>query len=427
MESSKGQFNFYKNSLSVLYWIKDLQVSLFGDILTGDLKFKNIQSWYTFQLTLLLVSGQLNLFDQNKIAIFANLYTNFNLIIDVCLSASLVLCATWAMGRKTNKIQLVIFTAINALCLCCLKYVLVRDNFTIWNEESYFVYLVAFIIFILYDYVVTVERAKNQPLLIGLILSSYIAFSWVLSYQILFLIYSILFILQIWLRNIFVKELYKISLLFGVDFIFFNIIEKLYLLSLIYAGVILLFSLILYLMNKNYNIVINFETALNNRREFSILAIPIIIIVASLFIGLMQKSNDLFLLSSQGVFLLYPLFELLFNTNKLLYTVVFSYVLLIASVIWIFYRHNKVFGRVKMPIDILAINFLTFYNPYAVRTLKTLVYINLEMSNVAILIISLYVIILWVLNKIHNQFFSFIKIKSIRKKQIIYNIEVRKY
>lgn len=383
---NSSEFNRYKNTLTILSWLKYNPVSFFNDsTLFNFLQFKPFQAWYSFQLLLVLITR----IDPYQ---YKDLIIPFSIMIDSFIAGSIFLTMYYSLTNlKSQKGKWILLIASIIIFLGSKSILLYYDTAS-WSEKQYFIYLIFYSIILMLKYGSTSYRIRNLPLAIGVVLGGYVAFSWENSYPMLFLMYAFIFMLQRSFINNFTKDLFKISIVPFVNFIFFNIIQQLYLQVFIFGGILLLFVTISILMNRNYLVVTKFEIFIKERNILALLAIPIVFAIISVCMAL-SKHESIFSQDQNYLNFLYIWVSFIQNDSiRNWSTYSLAIILLIFCMIWIFIRYRLKTNPFISSIDLVVISYITFYNPIGVRFLN-LIYPDLIRQNGIIMVVLLIVMI----------------------------------
>ncbi|WP_338985298.1 hypothetical protein [Spiroplasma endosymbiont of Diplazon laetatorius] len=383
---SNENFSRHKNTLAILYWLKDNPVSFFNDsTLFNFLGFRPFQGWYSFQLsTIMMVNAQPYQ--------YKDLLVPMTLILDAFVLSSIFATFYESFCQKDKfKNKSLIFVS-SLLLFVITRIVLWRMDYSIFSGEIMLLYLILYATTMLLRYTTFNNRERYNPILVGIILGGYISFSWDSSYQILFLLYAFIFTIQRRFTQNFTKDILKIALFPMFGFIFYNIILSLYLQVVIFGGILFVMIITTYLMNKNYSFVVKFETFLENRNTFTVLFVPIFFMTISTAFILAFNEN-IMSESYNSLNILYMWLSFIKNNiAKQLITFIISMSLLAASIVWVFFRKKIKHDLLSNIVDLFLISYLTFYNPISVRFINTF-YPKMFETNGIVLLVLLFVMI----------------------------------
>ncbi|AGR41819.1 hypothetical protein [Spiroplasma diminutum] len=376
-------FSRHKNTLAILYWLKDNPVSFFNDsTLFNFLGFKPFQGWYTFQLsTIIMVDAQPYQ--------YRDLIIPLLIILDAFLITSIlfIFYESFSINEK-------IWTRIRIFILSLLVFIITRVifwyfNYSIFGGEMILIYLIMYATTMLLRYTSSNIRERFNPIFVGIVLGGYISFSWDSSYQILFLVYAFVFAIQRKFNQNFTKDVLQIAIFPLIGFIFYNIILNLYLQAIIFGGILLLMFLTSYLMNKRYSFVAKFELFLESRSIFTILLVPIFFMTLSTAFILAFNEN---VLSEKynSLNILYLWLSIIKNNiARQFLTFVLSMFLLAGSFVWIFFRKRIKCSAFSNIVDLFLISYLTFYNPISVRFISVFYPKMFETNGIVLIVLLL--------------------------------------
>ncbi|WP_134297137.1 hypothetical protein [Spiroplasma gladiatoris] len=398
--NTTSEFSRHKNILSILSWLKDNPVSFFNNAtLFNFLGFRPFQGWYTFELALLMLTSAQSYQYQDVLI-------PFTFIIDIVLCASIFITMFESFEKtfsKTNKFILLL-VSLFTFTITKVGFIYLNDNF--WTGDTIFSYLIFYVIILSLRYTTLNYRERKVPIFIGLVMGGYISFAWNSSYQVLFIIYCILFIIQKKYSQNFTKDFLKISLFAIVDLVFFNLVSKYYLQTILFAALFLLLIVTSYFMSKRYAAVVKFETFVDRRINLVTLILPLGFMIVSIAMAL--KNNKSFV-DPQESYLNFLYVWTSFSSNDVLrfwVTFVVAISILVISFIWIFIRKKFKINILSAVVDLVLINYLTFYNPIVVRFIN-LIYPMMSQSNGLIMIVEgavlINVLAYWCFNKIENK------------------------
>ncbi|AOG60073.1 hypothetical protein SHELI_v1c01180 [Spiroplasma helicoides] len=391
-------FARHKNMLSILSWLKDNQVSFFNNAtLFKFLGFKPFQGWYTFQLAVTL------LFNTQSYQ-FKDIIVPFTFILDIFLTSSIFIFMFDSFHKLQSAraykkyslmgVSLFIFTGTKT------AFLLFGNSF--WLGDTIFIYLIFYVMILGLRYTGIKYRERSNPIFIGTVLGGYISFSWDNSYQVLFIIYCLLFLVQRRYRQNFTKDILKLSLFPIIDLVFFNIILGYYIQTTLFLAILLLLFIVIYIMSKNYSNIIKFETFVDDKINWVTLILPVVFMGVSIAITLGSNQS---LISAEDTYLnfLYDWTAVFSNVNlRFWITSSLAMFILAISFLWIFIRKKFNTSILTGMVDLLLINYLTFYNPIVVKFIN-LIYPMMLQSNGIIIIIQgavlLNVIIYWLFNR----------------------------
>ncbi|AHI53518.1 hypothetical protein SSABA_v1c01060 [Spiroplasma sabaudiense Ar-1343] len=405
-----GNFAEYKTSLTILEWLKDNPVSLFNsnNTLFNFLGFKPIQSWYTFQLSMILLTG-------SQPFEYDSLILTFNFFLESFILASILITVAIRFNEVQHQGYRQIGLVSTILLFIMLKFFLGFIDFAIWNELTYFIYLIFYAITLLISYSSPKFREANLPMVIGFLLAGYISFSWENSYPMIFLLYCIVFTLQSTLSKNYTKDIIKIIMFPLINLIFFNVLQRLYVQAVIFSVIILIFFLVIYFMTKNYSKIIKFETAFDNHNKFFMLFLPVVFSAISLILILSSNQNlkDMFINYLSFIYKWTILVEL--PAAREWIALISTILLIVLSLVWIFIRKRFEPSQTTAIIDLTTISFITFYNPLVIRFISVIYsdFINLNGFIMAVLFVELITVALYSLT---NRFGKYLENRTIKNR-----------
>ncbi|AHI52468.1 hypothetical protein [Spiroplasma culicicola] len=391
-----GSFARHKNTLSILYWLKDNPVSFFNSsTLFNFLDFKPFQGWYTFQISTLILAGA-------ESYQYQDVLVPFTFILDSFLTASIFITMFESLKKTTSKVNTYLLLSISFIIFGLMKTALFTTTYTFWSGETIFIYLVFYTIVLMLKYTTQDYRERHNPIFIGTVLGGYISFSWESSYQVLFLIYCLIFVLQRRYSTNFTKDILKLSIFALTDVVFYNIVSNYYLQSILFGGLLLFLIIVASLMTRRYSTVIAFEVFTDSRIKLVTFLLPLAFMLIS--IALTLGSNQAFISTADTYLNFLYVWTTIFKNEEIRFwlTTISALTILAISVVWIFIR--KIFTTTALTgiVDLILISYLTFYNPIVVKFI-TLIYPTMLESNGMIMIIQgsilLNVLAYWGINK----------------------------
>ncbi|AXK50792.1 hypothetical protein [Spiroplasma alleghenense] len=416
-----GDFTSHKGTLLILDTFKNKPISFFnGKNPVNNLGYKVLQSWYALQMGMIIITKA----TPND---YFQLINSFNFIIDAFIVASIFMVVITRFndvehqGYRQFGVFMTIFYIIG------LKFFLGYVGLKLFNEMTYFVYLIFYALTLLISYSNHKFREHNLPLVIGFILGSYISFSWENSYPIIFLLYAIVFALQRISQNNYTKDIIKISLFPLINLVFFNFFEKLYFQSAFFGAIVLLFFIVIYFMAKKYSRIIKFETSFDKNNNFFVLFLPL------LFAGL----SVMFILAAHEDLILMFMNYLSFIYNWTIFieipkarqwiALVLTIILLAFSLSWVFIRKNISTSKLSTISDLTAISFITFYNPLVIKFVSIIYkdFVKLNGTIMAVLFVHLACVGIYTLTNMLGNYLSKKTIApspKVRHKRNIYEI-----
>ncbi|AUM62364.1 hypothetical protein [Spiroplasma monobiae] len=380
---STENFSRHKNTLAILYWLKDNPVSFFNNsTLFNFLGFKPFQGWYSFQLsTIMMVNAQPYQ--------YKDIIIPLTVILDAFLITSIFFTFYESFGLNDKFKKRVIKFSVSLVIFILTRMAFWKLGYSIFGGEMILLYLIFYATTLLLRYTTFNNRERHNPILIGLILGGYISFSWDSSYQILFLLYAFIFTIQRKFTQNFTKDILKIALFPMVGFIFYNVILGLYIQIIIFGSILLVMFMTAYLMNKNYSFVVKFELFLENRSTFAVLIVPIFFMAISTAFILAFNEN---IISEEynSLNILYIWMSVIKNNiAQQLLTFIISMSLLAGSLVWVFFRKKIKADLLTSVVDLFLISYLTFYNPISVRFISTF-YPKMFETNGMVLLVLLF-------------------------------------
>ncbi|QEH61359.1 hypothetical protein SCHIN_v1c01610 [Spiroplasma chinense] len=411
---SDGSFSRHKNTISIMFWLKDNPVSFFNaSSMYNVLGFKPFQGWYTFQLSIVMLAGAQSFQYQDVIIPFI-------FIIDSFVAASIFVYMYDSFRKVENTWAKYTLLFLSLITFVGTKVILQDFNYSLWTGDIFFIYLIMYSIIIILRYTSQGFRERNDPTFVGLVIGGYIAFSWDSAYQVLFLLYGLLFVIQRRYTINFTKDILKMSLFALVDLFFFNIILKFYLQTILFGALLLFLIIVAYLMTRSYSVVIKFETFVDQRINFVTLLLPMAFMIISL--GLTLASNESFVNPEDTYLNFLYVWTAVFRNELSRYWITFmlSMAILAISFVWIFIRNRFQTNVLTGIVDLLLISYLTFYNPIVVKFIN-IIYPMMTQSNGIIMIIqgtlAINVLLYWGFNKINYKKTE--KVKVYRKPSIL--------
>ncbi|WP_342275490.1 hypothetical protein [Spiroplasma endosymbiont of Cantharis lateralis] len=380
---SKENFSRHKNTLAILYWLKDNPVSFFNDsTLFNFLGFKPFQGWYTFQLSVIMM---VNIEPYQ----YKDLIVPLLIILDAFIITSILFLFYESFTPKmkiNNRITVFIISFITFIITRIIFWWL---DYSIFTGDMILLYLIFYAATLLLRYTTANVRERYSPIFIGFVLGGYISFSWDSSYQILFLLYAFIFTIQRRFNQNFTKDILKIAIFPMIGFIFYNIILSLYLQVIIFGFILLIMLLASYLMNRRYSFVVKFETFLETRSLFTVLLVPLFFMMIST--GFILTFNENILSEEYNSLNIIYIWTSLIKNDiaKQFLTFIISMTLLTCSFVWVFFRKKIKYDLITNSIDLFLISYLTFYNPISVRFISTF-YPKMFETNGVVLIVLLF-------------------------------------
>ncbi|AUB31172.1 hypothetical protein SFLOR_v1c01110 [Spiroplasma floricola 23-6] len=380
---SKENFSRHKNTLAILYWLKGNSVSFFNDsTLYNFLGFKPFQGWYSFQLSTIMIANV-------QPYQYKDLLIPLSIILDAFLLSSIFFTFYESFSLKTrNKNKIILFLS-SLILFMITRLVFWKLEYSIFSGDMILLYLIFYAVIMLLRYTTFNTRERYNPVLIGLVLGGYISFSWESSYQILFLLYAFIFIIQRKFSQNFTKDILKIVLFPMVCFIFYNIILNLYIQVIVFGAILFLMIITSILMNRKYSFVIKFENFLENRSIFTVLFVPIFFMTLSTAFILAFNEN---IISDKfnSLNILYIWLSVIKNNiAKQTLTFIISMSLLAISFVWVFFRKRVKCDLLTNIVDLFLISYLTFYNPISVRFINVF-YPNMFETNGIVLLVLIF-------------------------------------
>jgi len=399
-------FARHKNTLSILNWLKDNPVSFFNNAtLFNFLGFKPFQGWYTFQLSLIIL-GNIETYQ------YQDFIKPFCFIIDAFLFSSIFITMFEALKKKTKSINTCALFAISLIIFSISKLLIAYFDASFWGGESIFIYLVFYSIMLLLKYTTSEYRERNNTFFNGMVLGGYICFSWDSSYQVLFLLYGFIFVIQKTYSRNFTKDLLKLSIFSLIDIFFFNIVLGYYIQSLLFGILTVFLILTAFWMSRNYSVVSKFEIFIDQKTNFTILLLPISFMLISIAITLGMEQP---FVSTNDNYLnfLYVWTSIFKNKNVNFWTTfILAMVILALSFFWIFIRKKIRTTGLTGVIDLILISYLTFYNPIVVKFIN-FIYPDMTKTNGVVMIVMGIVL----LNVVVYWLFDFIKRRKVSTKE----------
>ncbi|WP_338972545.1 hypothetical protein [Spiroplasma endosymbiont of Panorpa germanica] len=404
-----GDFSDNRNTLLILDTFKNKPISFFnGKNPVNNLGYKVLQSWYALQMSMIVITKAS---PEN----YWQLISVSGFIIDAFIVASITMTIITRFNDVEHRGYRQFGIVLTIIYIIGLKFFISFLGLKIFNEMSYFVYLIFYTLTLIISYSNHKFREHNLPLVIGFILGSYIAFSWENSYPIIFLLYAIVFTLQRTLLSNYTKDIIKISLFPLINLVFFNFFEKLYFQSAFFAAIVLLFFIVIYFMANKYSRIVKFETAFDKNNNFFVLFLPLV------FAGL----SIIFILAAHEDLLLMFLNYLSFIYNWTIFieipkarqwiALALTIILLAGSLAWVFVRQNMLGTKLSTILDLTAISFITFYNPLVIKFVSIIYkdFVKLNGTIMAILFIHLVCVGIYTMT---NIFGNYIEKKTINEK-----------
>ncbi|QGS51568.1 hypothetical protein [Spiroplasma tabanidicola] len=392
----ENEFSRHKNILSILSWLRDNPVSFFNNsTLFNFLGFRPFQGWYTFQLSMIILTGVQSYQYQDIIM-------PLSFILDVFLCASIFITMFDSFDKTSTAYKKYALYILSLFLFTLTKIAFIHYDYAYWTGDTIFLYLIFYAMVLALRYTNIGFRERKMPLFIGLVIGGYISFSWNSSYQVLFLIYCILFIIQKKYNTNFTKDFLKISSIAVIDLIFFNLVSKYYIPTILFAAILLLIIVTTYFMSKKYSAVVRFETFVDSKITLVTLLLPIVFMIVS--IAMTLKTNRSFVDPKESYLnFLYVWTNLLpSNTLRFWATFIAAMSILILSVVWVFLRKKFKLSLITGIVDLTLINYLTFYNPIAVKFIN-LIYPMMSQSNGLIMIVQgsvlMNILVYWFFNK----------------------------
>ncbi|QHX36363.1 hypothetical protein [Spiroplasma sp. BIUS-1] len=383
---STENFSRHKNTLAILYWLKDNPVSFFNNsTLFNFLGFKPFQGWYSFQLSIIMMTNA-------QPYQYKDIIVPLTIILDAFLITSIFFTFYESFGLKDKLKSRIVVFSISLAVFIITRIIFWKLGYSIFSGEMILLYLVFFATTLLLRYTTFNSRERYNPILIGYALGGYISFSWDSSYQILFLLYAFIFTIQRRFNQNFTKDILKIALFPMVGFIFYNIILQLYVQMIIFGAILLVMFITSFLMNKKYSFVSQFELFLETKSTLTVLVVPIFFMTLSTAIILAFNENILSEKYNSLNILYIWLSVIKNNIAQQLLTFIVSMSLLAGSLVWVFFRKKIKTSLLTNTLDLFLISYLTFYNPISVRFISTF-YPNMFETNGMVLLVLLFAII----------------------------------
>ncbi|WP_144416866.1 hypothetical protein [Spiroplasma cantharicola] len=383
---SRENFSRHKNTLAILYWLKDNQVSFFNDsTLFNFLGFKPFQGWYTFQLSVIMM---VNVEPYQ----YKDLIVPLLIILDAFIITSILFLFYESFTPKMRLNNRVAVFFISLVTFIITRMIFWWLDYSIFTGDMILLYLIFYATTMLLRYTTLNVRERYNPIFIGFVLGGYISFSWESSYQILFLLYAFIFLIQRRFNQNFTKDILKIAIFPMVGFIFYNIILRLYLQVVIFGSILVLMLLASYLMNRRYSFVAKFELFLENHNLFTVLFVPIFFMTIST--AFILAFNENILAEKYNSLNIIYIWTSLVENNiaKQFLTFIISMTLLTCSFVWVFFRKKVKYDLITNCIDLFLVSYLTFYNPISVRFISTF-YPKMFETNGMVLVVLLFTFI----------------------------------
>jgi hypothetical protein len=253
-----------------------------------------------------------------------------------------------------------------------LFILVMRMGITSLTNDSYFVLLIIFVCTIVIKHVGARFPQYNMPVVIGISMGSYMAFSSENTYPVLFLIYAFVFLMQLRLKIGYFRDIAKISALVLIEFIIYNILMKLWIQTGIFAAIFVIVLFISFRANSRYFLETKLELYLQQRNIFAILLLPVAFFVISIAYSL---ANELPIVAKNSDYLQIILWWLDPITNDSVkgWTVFLVIMIFVGlSIAWIFLRQRVTKNFVYSAVDIFFILYLTFYNPFFTKIIEAI-------------------------------------------------------
>lgn len=390
-------FARHKNALSIIYWLRDNPVSFFNNsTFYNFLGFKPFESWYTFQISIIMLSGASTYQIQDVIL-------PFTYFIEVVISASIFITMVEAFAKNKTKYMEYLTLVVAFIFFIASKTALIIYGYSFWTGEMMLVNLIFYAIILTLKYTSFDYRERHKATFIGMVIGGYISFAWDNSYHILFFLYCILFMIQRKYSKSFTKDILKISMFALIDICFYNIILKLYIQAFIFSGLLALMIVISYYMTSNYSVVLKFETFVDNRIRLVTLILPVIFMTIS--IGMSLNAGISFINAGDNYLnFLYVWTTFISGSNqRYITTYIVALIILVGALVWIFMRQRFKENFLTDSIDLMLISYLTFYNPIVVKFIN-LFYPTMTSTNGIMMIIQgmavVNVLVIWLCNKV---------------------------
>ncbi|WP_339022933.1 hypothetical protein [Spiroplasma endosymbiont of Crioceris asparagi] len=325
---------------------------------------KNFPIWYIFLMLPFYFERIVPI--NNESFNLINYLEGFSLIFNACILFSIFAIVYPLLKINSykwfNLLSLVVFWVV-----AMLFFVFVLDiKHPQFVNNNLMKYYLVFLVTLFIAYVNENYRMKSMPLLIGMVLPAYIVFNWNITFQFLFLFYTMLFIIQIRYFNIFVKDFTKMALFIFSSALFYCFKQELYFQVIAVTILIVITFIFIVWINTNYHKINLFEVYVNRNISFFILIAPFILIVMG-GIYFIKRDNDFNNIKFLENFLSYHMLffikeDLTLKTNL---TLAISGLEIILAICWFIKRKSIKNNYLTFAIDLLLIQFMTFYNSFS--------------------------------------------------------------
>jgi len=387
----------HKDVIFSIYESRHAPISFFEARLHDFFGFKTFESWYTLQISMIILTGATSTIE------VGTLISLFTLLIESFVFASIFVTLFESFYKERKRYVFWLTLIFSFLSFSTSKIFLIYLGFPYWGGITMMINLILYAIILIIKYTSLDYQEKSKAIFIGMAIGGYFSFSWDSSYHILFFIYCLLFIIQKKYSNNFTKDIFKLSFFSLTGVIFYNIFLHLYIQAIMFLILFLIMVIIFFIMRRNYSIISRFEIFVDNNIKLVTLLIPIIFIIV--FIGLILNSGFNYVIPNT-IYLnfLFRWFESILSINMqyiVLSIIIISFIVI--SFVWIFIRNKIPKNFLTTSIDLLIISYLTIYNPLA-ATIINLFYPTMAESNGIIIVIQslicINLFVFWSFNKI---------------------------